>query len=342
MPYQIKLPKGFSNRPATFDDAEGITDLFNLSSFEMAGINEFNVEGTINNWKTPGYDLDTDSRIVLNSNGKIVAACEVWTVADTPVRPFVWVRVHPNFRGNGLGTALTEWGEFRARKVFDLVPTDARVVMRSSTIDGFPPAKELLENMGMSLTRHDFDMQIKMDHKPEPAVWPEEIIVDTFHYPDEEQLRAIYAADHEAFQDHFGFMAEDPIKGLARFRHHFIGAKETFDPDIWFLAMDGEEIAGICLCRKWSHEDKEMGWVSSLGVRQKWRKRGIGKALLRHAFLAYWERGFKKVGLGVDADSLTGALRLYKSVGMKEIRRYDSYTKELRSGRDLTTVKIED
>ena len=339
---KLNLPKDFTSRPITLEDAKEITDLFNLNSYEMAGINEFFVEGTINNWEMPGFNLETESRKVLNSDRNIIAACEVWAVAETPVHPFVWVRVHPNYRGKGLGTALTGWGENRAKKVFDLVPSDARVIMRSSTIDGFPPAKELLENLGMTVTRYDFDMKIEMNAQPELAKWPEGIIVDTFQYPNEEQFKAIYLADAEAFQDHFGFVPEDPVKGFERFKHHFIGAKETFDPDIWFLAMDGKEIAGICLCRKWSHEDKEMGWVSSLGVRRKWRRRGIGKALLQHCFLAYWQRGFKKVGLGVDADSLTGALSLYKSVGMKVIRRYDSFTKELRAGKDLSTVEVSD
>lgn len=339
---KIILPKEFSGRPATLADAEEITALFNLSSYEMAGINEFEAEGTIVNWETPDFNLETDSRIVLNSDEKIIAACEVWAVADTPLRPFVWVRVHPNYRGKGIGTMLTVWGEIRAKKVFDIVPPDARVIMRSSTIDGYPPAKELLENLGMEVTRYDFEMQVDFDGQPEPAVWPEGISVDTFHYPDEEQFKAIYLADAEAFQDHYGFVPEDPVKGFERFRYHFIGTKKTFDPSIWFLAMDGEEIAGICLCRKYSHEDKEMGWVSSLGVRRKWRKRGIGKALLKHCFLAYWERGFKKVGLGVDADSLTGAVYLYESVGMKVTRRYDSYTKELRAGKEISTVKVND
>jgi hypothetical protein len=29
--------------------------------------------------------------------------------------------------------------------------------------------------------------------------------------------------------------------------------------------MDGEEIIGICLCRKYGAEDKDAGYISSLG-----------------------------------------------------------------------------
>ena len=185
-------------------------------------------------------------------------------------------------------------------------------------------------------------MQIEMESAPSEPVWPKGITLDTYHHPDEDQLRAIYDADVEAFQDHHGFVPEDPIKGFERFKHHFVEAKETFDPALWFIAMDGEEIAGICICRKWSHDDKESGWISDLAVRRAWRKRGIGLAFLKHSFKVYWERGFKKVGLDVDASSLTGALRLYENAGMHVTRRYDKYEKELRPGKELGTVSLEE
>ncbi len=80
--------------------------------------------------------------------------------------------------------------------------------------------------------------------------------------------------------------------------------------------MDGDEIAGINLCRPQSFDDAEVGWVGTLGVRRQWRKRGMGLALLRHSFNEFYRRGKRKVGLGVDAQNLTGALRLYENAGM--------------------------
>jgi mycothiol synthase len=60
-------------------------------------------------------------------------------------------------------------------------------------------------------------------------------------------------------------------------------------------------------------------------------------ALLQHSFRELYARGQKKVGLGVDAASLTGATRLYERAGMHVARQYDTYEKELRPGRDLST-----
>jgi ribosomal protein S18 acetylase RimI-like enzyme len=98
----------------------------------------------------------------------------------------------------------------------------------------------------------------------------------------------------------------------------------------------------MSLCLQHASEDKELGWVDTLGVRRPWRKHGLGLALLRHSFSEYYQRGFRKVGLGVDASSLTGAVRLYEKAGMHVHRQYDRYEKVLRDGVELATVELEE
>ncbi len=48
-----------------------------------------------------------------------------------------------------------------------------------------------------------------------------------------------------------------------------------------------------------------------------------------HAFAAFRARGLTRVGLGVDAAGTTGAVALYESVGMRVVRRNDTYEKVL-------------
>ena len=57
-----------------------------------------------------------------------------------------------------------------------------------------------------------------------------------------------------------------------------------------------------------------------LGVLRSHRRRGIGEALLRYAFVEFKGRGFERVGLGVDAESPTGAVALYERAGMHVAR----------------------
>jgi mycothiol synthase len=75
------------------------------------------------------------------------------------------------------------------------------------------------------------------------------------------------------------------------------------------------------------------GWISTLGVRRPWRRRGLGQALLLTAFNEFYRRGEKIVALSVDAASQTGATRLYERAGMCVYQEFTLYEKELRHGK---------
>ncbi len=123
-----------------------------------------------------------------------------------------------------------------------------------------------------------------------------------------------------------------------RWLHWQTSDPERYDPTLWFLALDGLEIAGVSLCRPRANADADTGWVSNLAVRRPWRHRGLGMALLRHSFCEYYRRGKRRVALGVDAQSLTGATRLYERAGMRVVRQFDRYEKELRPGKEASNA----
>ena len=105
----------FSVRPPQESDIPAIVDLLNASSLEIAGTLEASIEDYTNTWRSPGYDAARDSRIAITAEGQIVAAAHVF--ARPPyVTNFLWTVVHPAYRGRGLGTHLTEWGEERVRE----------------------------------------------------------------------------------------------------------------------------------------------------------------------------------------------------------------------------------
>jgi len=85
-----------------------------------------------------------------------------------------------------------------------------------------------------------------------------------------------------------------------------------------------------------------MGWVSTLGVRRPWRKKGLALALLHHSFGEFYRCGKTKVGLGVDSGSLTGALDLYKKAGMSVYSQFDKYEKEIRAGEEISLQSIKE
>jgi len=69
--------------------------------------------------------------------------------------------------------------------------------------------------------------------------------------------------------------------------------------------------------------------ISLVGTRAAGRKRGIATALLTTAMSAARSDGYDQASLGVDADSLTGAVRLYEHVGFTVALTWTAFRKRL-------------
>jgi mycothiol synthase len=333
----VNLPEGFTARGATLDDVEPALNLFNRWSRSVIGRDEIIDPDLIRNeWVSPRFDPAEDIRLVFAPSGQMAGYIEVWTTARPPVHPWTWGRVDPDYEDLGIGTWLLHWAEQRALRAIPLVPADLRFGPRVGTYREATKSKKLFEEMGYHHIRSSYHMLIEMDAPVPDPEFPEGITLRTYN-PDTD-LEAIYQADQDAFRDHFGFVEESYEEGLQRFKHFW--NKEGYDPTLLFLAMDGDQVAGINLCLPHSFDDPEMGWVGTLGVLRPWRKRGLGLALLRHSFNEFYRRGYRKVGLGVDAQNLTGALRLYERAGMHVQQAFDQYEKELRPGREISVQSL--
>ena len=99
-----------------------------------------------------------------------------------------------------------------------------------------------------------------------------------------------------------------------------------YDPSLIVLAFEGEEPVGASVNLA---ADDGVGWVGDLGVREAWRRRGAGRALLARSFAELAARGHHEVRLGVDTENATGATDLYAGIGMTVRRRHDLYEKQL-------------
>ncbi len=152
------------------------------------------------------------------------------------------------------------------------------------------------------------------------AGWPEGVAVRTFEDGDE---RTFYRIHQETFEDIW-----EPVRETYEEWSHWLLDSPDFVPDLWFLAVAGDEPAGFAMCHPLSTR-KELGWIRILGVRRPWRRKGVGRALLRHAFHEFRARGMTHAGLGVDSTSPTGANLLYEQVGMRVTARFDISEKEL-------------
>lgn len=332
------LPTGFTARPATMADLETAVSLMNAASIAQVGKAEHNNEDIKIEWSQEQFNLETNTHLVFSPDGELAGYVEIWDILAVPVSPWVWGRVHPAYEGLGIGTYLLAWAEERARQVFNRVPSDARVVFRCGSVSTHEPTKQLLQEVGMTLVRYFWTMRVDLEEPLTPPQLPAGVTIKTF--AEVNDLAALVKANSEAFQDHWGYVAQPFPDMLARWQD-WLASDSKFDPSLWYLAMAGDEIAGMSLCRLEAHNDPAWGWVDDLAVRRAWRRQGLALALLHHSFGQLYAQGKKTIGLGVDASSLTGATRLYEKAGMHVYREYQTFEKELRPGRDLSTQSLE-
>jgi mycothiol synthase len=318
-----QIPPGYILRSASWEDARRVADLIILTDIAERGESDYELNDLLEDWHRPGFDPGADAWVVADASGGIVGYEELYNRNEHAFLSGDGY-VHPAHLGRGIGTALLRALQVRAGAHLALAPAEARVFVRNGLSAPDTAARELHEHEGYAPVRYFWRMEIKQQTAPPPPDWPEGMAMRCMQ-PGQDDRR-VFQALTEAFADHWGFVPED-YENWCRRRLQV----EAFDPSLWFLGMDGGEIAGAAICRMRS----TAGWVSTLGVRPAWRRRGLGLALLRQSLAEFYRRGVSTVGLGVDAANPTGATRLYEKAGMHVAHEFVLYEKELRPGIDL-------
>jgi ribosomal protein S18 acetylase RimI-like enzyme len=150
----------------------------------------------------------------------------------------------------------------------------------------------------------------------------------------------LYVLKLDTFRDHWGTVETAFEEGLQQFISHYVN-DPFYREDLWFIVEYQGEKVGLIIGNAATSFGKDYGWINLLGVKRVHRKQGIGRALLDHCNQAIRNSGSTKVGLSVDATSLTGATKLYEDAGFKIIESYLRYEKVLQAGKDVSTKTLE-
>jgi mycothiol synthase len=272
-------------------------------------------------------DLAKDLAIVESNNQPLAYTRVFWVDLDAePFRNYhLSIFLDPSCYGKGVHDLLFQWAEARAMEISSEQPTDRKMFLKNFVFQQDAAKVAVVEASGYKNTRYSFAMKRPLDNIPIQSV-PAGIVV---HPVFPSQYRQVFEADKDAFRDHYGFS-----ESWANYERWV--DDPHFQPWLWQIAWDGNEVAG-CVLNYIDHDENERlnhlrGYTENISVGRKWRGKGIAKALICRSMEMFKTLGMQEVALGVDALNPTGALKLYEGLGYVTYKSMVEYTKPLNLG----------
>ena len=299
----MTLPAGHRVRPPVPADAEGVLRVMLARDVADIGHPDFTLEDLRADWETPGVDLERDAWVVEEPGGAIVASALL--MGDNAL-----VYVHPDACGRGIGTALRERAEARARE-------RGTAVLRQQLPVGNEAGAALLLAAGYWPAQHYLRMRRALDDVRPVA----DATVRTFDRDRDEA--EVHALVQTALAEVEGYLAE-PLEVWRRQRIE----KRGWDPALWLVREDDEGLVGAALGERW---EDGVGYIAQLAVAPRARGRGHGRTLLLALFDAFRRSGLRTAELSAHGAN-RGAARLYESVGMQAAWEAQRWEKALGHG----------
>lgn len=234
--------------------------------------------------------------------------------------------LEPAWRNKGIRRAMLRHNERRLRQIAADHPQDEEHWLEAWASDSEEHWESLLVDEGYEGVRWGFEM-VRPDLENVPDLpLPEGLEVRPVP---PEQYRAVFDAAKEAFRDSWEFsedwFSEEDFEAWQQDR--------TFQPELWQVAWDGDQVAGMVQNFVNEAENKEYGrrrgYTEGICVRRPWRRRGLARALIARSFEVIKDLGMTEAALGVDSQNQNGALQLYKSMGFEVVKRHTTYRKPM-------------
>lgn len=263
--------------------------------------------------------------LVAEVDGAPVGYTRVWWDQE-PDGPRIYRSVcflDPAFGGRGIGSALFAWDEARLREIAAEHDAPDKLIETWAN-DRNAAATALSRDAGYEPITYGAEMiRPSVDDLPEHRL-PDGVEIRPVT---EDQLRAIWEADIEAFRDHWGYV-KPTEESYARFL-----AFPYNDFPLWKIAWDDEGVAGQVRSFINPAENEELGrergWTEFISTARRWRRRGVAKALIVESIRELASRGVTEVALGVHTENPNGAYDLYAGLGYEVVATYTTYRKPL-------------
>jgi mycothiol synthase len=232
--------------------------------------------------------------------------------------------IRKDWRRKGIGTAILALCEERLREIAAEHPRDCQKYFQLDHNNHQVGLAHLSKEFGYQEVRWGYSMDRPIDLPLPDVSLPAGLEVRPVTEAD---YRAVFDAQNEAFRDHWGHV-EATEKDFQRFI-----SDPNFDPSIWKVAWDQDQVAGMVLNFVNELENKEYnrkrGYTEYISVRRPYRRQGLARYLLVQSIKMFREMGMEETALGVDVDNPNHAISLYEGVGYQTRKTWITCRKSL-------------
>ncbi|WP_239127710.1 GNAT family N-acetyltransferase [Asanoa siamensis] len=315
----MTFPDGWTTRRPTLDDLPAILDLMRASDIAAAGEAETGEDDVKAALTSPHVDPARDCWLAVRPDGGLggFAYIDNENGGDSE---FVEVYVHP------------EGGQPSRRPLLDLLVRRvaeragergfATVTAKAGALPGEGDYIAAIEAAGFAFEKRYARMRVSLaDFAPQPL--PPGVTIRLVRPDDEADLRLFHRIYDTGFRDAHDYQPRDYAAWRA-----YVDGLSAVAWDEWFVAEVDGVPAGVLMSSNQVLEHNE-GWIKNLAVLREFRRRGVGGALLRHAFGVYAAKGRTQAGLGVDLTSPTKAADVYRAAGMEAIYECDIFQQKI-------------
>ena len=320
------LPEGLIARPLAADDVAAVAALV-AASEQVDDTGEYPDAEDLTEWWTGwGMDFGRDGVAVTDGSGLVVAFAAAMSPRNLRGSHNVYLegRVRPDQRGKGIGRALLGWQLERGAEIHAERHPEAPGALIVPVPEAMTSLESLVERAGLTAERWYWQMQRPLADLPEPQAVPGVELVP-FAWERDDEIRRAHNA---AFTEHHGSAERDPAAWQALFT-----GQRAFRPELSVLAVEDDALVGYVLAYVYEADCAATGvretHLGQIGVLPRVRGRGVASALIAAALRTGADNGCERAGLEVDADNVTGALRLYEKLGFATTRLRTSWSRSL-------------
>jgi len=271
--------------------------------------------------------------LFVEMRGEVIGYSRVywWQLADGAYIYGHFANLLPTWRGQGIRHAMLHHNERRLREI----------ATRHINSNGRGHAERYFECWANKTETHWRALLTEAGYAPVRygylMVRPDLENIPDLPLPDGLEVRPVRPADYwtiwyaakEAFRDHWGYNEDE----WADTNFENWQESHIFTPEIWQVAWDGDEVAGMVLNfideKENTAYNRKRGYTETICVRRPWRRKGLARALIARSLAIHKALGMTEASLGVDAQNPNGALHLYKSMGFSPVKEGATFRKSL-------------